>query len=321
MTSRSRGTYSNRSAATKAISSEYVICGFFQIVTTSASTSIRETPSGPSFAIFSSCGRSAATRIKRGSWWLSARWRPPTWTGRRSCLCRWGDLFNQCCKNKVGHSSLLYQTRVSTLGLEMHRELTWLSKCAVVMSSGPCTVWLAWSVPPGGSWFIELMLHLSHVKQNFSCQWFFSTQGPPGTGKSTTIAASIAQIFANWRANNPPGTPKPRILLTASSNAAVDELVNDFSIFLIESVILPESSILKQNDAACPIVVISQSPFRSRFSWESVACSKGEIEWQEFSNIWQYFFAFYSNFWIHLPPLICFIKRCRIMRIDQLTFV
>ena len=29
-TSRSRGTYSNRSAATKAISSEYVICGFFR---------------------------------------------------------------------------------------------------------------------------------------------------------------------------------------------------------------------------------------------------------------------------------------------------
>lgn len=50
-------------------------------------------------------------------------------------------------------------------------------------------------------------------------------QGPPGTGKSTTITAMVMQIIARWRKNNPPGAPLPRILITAPSNAAVDELV------------------------------------------------------------------------------------------------
>ena len=51
-------------------------------------------------------------------------------------------------------------------------------------------------------------------------------QGPPGTGKSTTIAAMIGQLFARWSAVNLPNIPYPRILLTAPSNAAVDELVS-----------------------------------------------------------------------------------------------
>ncbi len=51
-------------------------------------------------------------------------------------------------------------------------------------------------------------------------------QGPPGTGKSTTITAMVLQILFRWRSAHP-GDPNrfPRILLTAPSNAAVDELV------------------------------------------------------------------------------------------------
>ena len=57
-------------------------------------------------------------------------------------------------------------------------------------------------------------------------------QGPPGTGKSTTIAAMVLQIIFRWRKNNPAPVanqggflPLPRILITAPSNAAVDEIV------------------------------------------------------------------------------------------------
>ena len=52
-------------------------------------------------------------------------------------------------------------------------------------------------------------------------------QGPPGTGKSTTIAAMIMQIIFRSRYYYP-GAPPPRILITAPSNAAVDELVRRF---------------------------------------------------------------------------------------------
>merc|ERR1719219_566048 len=48
-------------------------------------------------------------------------------------------------------------------------------------------------------------------------------QGPPGTGKSTTIAAMVLQIFFRWKRQYPGGA-RPRILLTAPSNAAVDEI-------------------------------------------------------------------------------------------------
>ena len=51
---------------------------------------------------------------------------------------------------------------------------------------------------------------------------FFS--GPPGTGKTTTIAAMILQIIFRCKEMYP-GSPLPRILLTAPSNAAVDEIV------------------------------------------------------------------------------------------------
>ena len=44
--------------------------------------------------------------------------------------------------------------------------------------------------------------------------------GPPGTGKSTTMIALILQIFARCDQEH-----LPRILLTAPSNAAVDELL------------------------------------------------------------------------------------------------
>merc|ERR1719232_732533 len=51
-------------------------------------------------------------------------------------------------------------------------------------------------------------------------------QGPPGTGKSTTVAAMVLQIIFRWRKmNNNPNCPLPRILITAPSNAAVDEIV------------------------------------------------------------------------------------------------
>ena len=49
--------------------------------------------------------------------------------------------------------------------------------------------------------------------------------GPPGTGKSTTISAMVMQIIFRHRKMFP-GTPLPRILITAPSNAAVDELVS-----------------------------------------------------------------------------------------------
>lgn len=49
-------------------------------------------------------------------------------------------------------------------------------------------------------------------------------QGPPGTGKTCTIVALILQIFSRWRFLRP-GMRLPRILLTAPSNAAVDEVV------------------------------------------------------------------------------------------------
>ena len=45
--------------------------------------------------------------------------------------------------------------------------------------------------------------------------------GPPGTGKSTTMVALILQIFAKSKNQN----QLPRILLTAPSNTAVDELL------------------------------------------------------------------------------------------------
>merc|ERR1719361_3143928 len=48
--------------------------------------------------------------------------------------------------------------------------------------------------------------------------------GPPGTGKSTTIVGLILQIFA--KAKNE--YKLPRILLTAPSNTAVDELLKKF---------------------------------------------------------------------------------------------
>ncbi len=47
--------------------------------------------------------------------------------------------------------------------------------------------------------------------------------GPPGTGKTNTIAALVLQIFSRWRQTNA-GQPLPRVLLTAPSNAAVDEI-------------------------------------------------------------------------------------------------
>ena len=47
-------------------------------------------------------------------------------------------------------------------------------------------------------------------------------QGPPGTGKSTTIVATLLQIYAS---RSHPDKPKPRVLLTAPSNAAADELL------------------------------------------------------------------------------------------------
>merc|ERR1719510_839943 len=52
-------------------------------------------------------------------------------------------------------------------------------------------------------------------------------QGPPGTGKSTTITAMILQILFRARKMFPGANQffTPRILITAPSNAAVDELV------------------------------------------------------------------------------------------------
>ena len=52
-------------------------------------------------------------------------------------------------------------------------------------------------------------------------------QGPPGTGKSTTISAMVLQIIFRWRKNSPSFLPSqsPKILITAPSNAAVDEIV------------------------------------------------------------------------------------------------
>ena len=46
-------------------------------------------------------------------------------------------------------------------------------------------------------------------------------QGPPGTGKTTTIVATILQIFSRHRHYNR-DAPLPRILLCAPSNAAAD---------------------------------------------------------------------------------------------------
>ncbi|TRY72130.1 hypothetical protein TCAL_13035 [Tigriopus californicus] len=48
-------------------------------------------------------------------------------------------------------------------------------------------------------------------------------QGPPGTGKTSTIVALILQIHSRWKQYNPTGA-LPRILLTAPSNTAVDEI-------------------------------------------------------------------------------------------------
>lgn len=48
-------------------------------------------------------------------------------------------------------------------------------------------------------------------------------QGPPGTGKTTTIVATILQIFSRHRHYHREA-PLPRILLCAPSNAAVDEI-------------------------------------------------------------------------------------------------
>jgi hypothetical protein len=59
-------------------------------------------------------------------------------------------------------------------------------------------------------------------------------QGPPGTGKSDTIVSMAAAFLAAASpAHGPPGqassTSRPRLLVCAQSNAAVDELVLRFS--------------------------------------------------------------------------------------------
>jgi senataxin len=63
--------------------------------------------------------------------------------------------------------------------------------------------------------------------------YFFVFQGPPGTGKSTTIAAMVVQLFARWRATVLKDGPLPRVLITAPSNAAVDELVIKLNSYLV----------------------------------------------------------------------------------------
>ena len=51
-------------------------------------------------------------------------------------------------------------------------------------------------------------------------------QGPPGTGKTSTIAGLILQIVHRWNATCSAGNRAAaiRILVTAPSNAAVDEI-------------------------------------------------------------------------------------------------